>query len=267
MTGIVFVFIVIVVVLCLSLTSKGGSRQGKIDLMNSILSRMLIRGEGSNAEYYIVNIPIRVHSLFHRNNNSSNELRVKFDSIYFEISKGIFNVGDSNIAYSFQELYSIFQQALKFGKSKITINWRARDLFVYVENHPRLLEAKYLKLLYEEFQDISSIIKDLEKEIAQVEAIIQTVKGSEIYDYQINRYKQGMKILRDSKLRAMEVKEEYFKFLRERTLSFYLEDVEPAVFKLKNQPLNWEAKYQHFHEDFDDLKNMVKEYNALKSQI
>lgn len=263
MAIITVLFIIVVVFLILN----SDSRDSKIKLINSLLPRTLIRGEDARAEYYILNIPIRAHSPFYRNNNSNNELRIKFTTVYFEISNGQFNMGESNIAYGLNELYGIFKKALNHGNEKISINWRTRDLFIYSEEHPRVSEAKYLKLLFSEYQSVSTIVDDLNKEIYQTKKLIETIKDSELYDYQADTYQKGLKILHDSKSRAVEVKEEYSRFLKERTLSFYLEDVEPTVFKLKNSRLNWEEQYQYFNEDFQDLKDMIGEYKQLKGSF
>lgn len=60
------------------------------------------------------------------------------------------------------------------------------------------------------------------------------------------------------------VRDKYLKFLREYTLSFYLEDVESTVFQVENKDIAWEAKYRLFKEDYDSLQSMIEEYNKLK---
>ena len=138
-------------------------------------------------------------------------------------------------------------------------------MFIYEDNHARVTEIKYLKFFYNEVNNINDELKKMDAEITKLESFIKTIETSDIYNHQINTYQQSLNLLRDIKSKGIEIKEEYFHFLRERTLSFYVEDIEPDMFKVENQKINWEVKYQYFKEDYDFFTNMIEEYNNLKN--
>ena len=86
-----------------------------------------------------------------------------------------------------------------------------------------------------------------------------------MYQYQVETYQKGLNLLKQSHSKATGIRDEYLKFLRKYTLSFYLEDVEPTVFQTENKEIAWKAKYRLFKEDYDLLQSMISEYNKLKS--
>jgi len=261
---IVILFIIFIVVLTLlSYSAEDTARQNKIKFINQYLSRSLIIQENPTTDSYLINLPIEVFGLYR---NEHQKYRVNFKLIYLEIRQGNFKMGKTHITYDLQELYIIFKQAVEEKIEPIIyINLRERRLRVYSDKNPKIGDIRYLKSLHNEFTNLDIDIQKLDKEIEKVESLIKAVQGSELYNYQINTYQKGLNLLMDSKSKAIIIKSKYFQFLRDRILSFYLDDVGFNMFNFEDKETNWEIKYKSFTEDYDLLKTMMEEYNKLKS--
>ena len=237
------------------------ANQGKMEFISYWFSKSVIRLENPTPDLYIINIPIKIHNL----RFEQNIFKINFDLLYFQINQGNFTMGNTYISYNLFELFQIFLSSIRGKKEEIFINFSTRKLFIYEDNHARVTEIKYLKFFYNEVNNINDELKKMDAEITKLESFIKTIETSDIYNHQINTYQQSLNLLRDIKSKGIEIKEEYFHFLRERTLSFYVEDIEPDMFKVENQKINWEVKYQYFKEDYDFFTNMIEEYNNLKN--
>lgn len=178
--------------------------------------------------------------------------------------KGEFSTGETVISYDLNDLYTIFETALQTEEATIYINLLERKLTVYSEDSHKTNEFNRLKHLYGELKNVEHDLEKLNKEIAKVESLLNTIQTSELYQYQVKTYQRGLNLLKQSQVKATVVRDKYLKFLREYTLSFYLEDVESTVFQVENKEIAWEAKYRLFKEDYDLLQSMIEEYNKLK---
>lgn len=259
----IFIFGVFVFGSLMLILSKCALRDNrKLKFINNLLSKSLVVNENPTPDHYLINIPVKIYDL-HTDQNG--KYRVKFDLIYFQIVNSEFSIGDTNITYDLEQLYTIFKTTIQGkGKASISINFFPRKIRIYQDNNPRIAELRYLKALHKEFMDINLNIKNLDNEIRKIESLIKTIQESDLYKYQVNTYQKCLNLLISSKSKATEIKEEYFHFLRERTLNFYLEDIEPSLFKIEDKQINWEVKYKSFEEDYNLLKNMMEEYKQLK---
>ncbi|MDH6066980.1 hypothetical protein NWP26_06860 [Chrysosporum ovalisporum APH033B] len=231
-----------------------------VKFINYWLPKSLVRLVEIDPNLYVINIPLKIDDLKVYGDRST----INFDLIYFKIHQGEFTMGDTNINYNLKELFEIFVESIIGIGSTIFVNMIPRRLIISNNNY-RITEISYLKTLYKEFVNMNSEINNLDSEIQKIESLTQVIKDSDAHQHQLVTYKKGLKILKDSRLKAIEIREEYFQFLKERTLNFYLEDLEPDMFKVENKKINWEVKHQNFKEDYDFFKTMIQEYKKLKN--
>lgn len=235
--------------------------ESQIQFLNYWLSKTFVRLPKTDPNLYLINLPVKISNL----RVYENSCNVDFSLIYFKIHKGEFSMGDTNISYNLKELFDIFIQAIKGEDSIICINFSSRKVFVYSSENYRVAEFRHLISLYKEFMNIDSDIQNLNNEIKKVESLAQVIQNSDAHQHQLVIYRKGLRILEESRLKAIGIREEYFQFLKERTLNLYVDDLEPDMFKVENQKINWEVKHQHFKEDYDFFKTMIQEYNKLKN--
>ena len=259
-----FLFILIVLLVVFFSPLFSSKKHAKLKLINSCIQKSLITTENPDSSFYCINIPIRIHNL--HKNPSNGHTRVHFDLIYFSLFKGEFSTGETVISYDLNELYTIFKTAIRTKKSTIYVNLTARNLTVFPEEDRKIHSFTILKHLYKELKNVEQDLEKLNKEIAKVESLLNAIKPSKLYQYQAETYQRGLNLLKQSQVKATGIRDEYLKFLREYTLSFYLEAVESIVFQAESKEIVWEAKYRLFKEDYDLLQSMIEEYKKLRSE-
>ena len=240
------------------------AREDIVEFINFFLGNTLILGKNPQPDRYIINLPIKVYNL--RSDPRYNDTyRVDFDLIYFELNEGNFSSGYTRISYNLDKLFEIFQDSLQGENSVICVNLISRTLKIYFQKSSRLSEVSNIKQVHKDLTTIEPDIEALNKELAKVESLIKTIQSSELYQYQVSTYQRGLKLLKISLSKATKVRDGYLQFLKERTLGFYIEDIEPSVFQGKNKEIEWEKRYKAHKEDYDLLKSMIEEYKNLKS--
>jgi hypothetical protein len=235
----------------------------RIQFLNYWLSKALVRLPQLEPNLYLINIPIKISNLV----VYENKCTVDFNLIFFRIDtdKDEFSMGDTNINYDLEELCNIFIEAIKGEEAIMCINLSYRKVLVYSSDNYRIPEFRYLISLYKEFtnMNLNPEINKLNTEIKKVEPLVQIIQDSDVDQNKIDTYRRGLKLLKDSQSKAIKMKQEYFQFLKERTLNFYLEDLEAYILKIENQKINWQVKHKQFKEDYDSFKSMIKEYKKL----